>query len=62
MVWVISFESLISSEISSKLSEETAYSTVYQYLSQQSSRIKTAQNSLRWRLTVGWAVSSESAQ
>ncbi len=42
------------------LSEETAHSTVYQHLSQQSRCIKTAQRSLRWRCTVGWAVSSKS--
>ncbi len=46
--------------IGSTLSEETAHSTVYQHLSQQSSCIRTAQRSLRWRCTVGWPVSSES--
>ncbi len=42
------------------LSEETAHSTVYHHLSHQSSCIKTAQQSLRWRYTVDWAIFSES--
>ncbi len=42
------------------LSEETAHSTVYHHLSQQFSCKTTAQQSLRWRYTVEWAIFSES--
>ena len=47
-------------QLCSTLSEETAHSNVYHHLSQQSSCITTAQQSLRWRYTVEWAIFSES--
>ncbi len=42
------------------LSKRTAHSTIYHHLSQQSSCIETAQQSLSWRYTVDWAIFSES--
>ncbi len=44
------------------LSEEIAHSTVYQHIRLQSSCIKTAKSSLRWRYTVERAVISESVE
>ena len=42
--------------------KDTAHSTVCHHLSEQSSCIKRAQSSMRWRYAVGWVIYSESVR